>query len=184
MQLYQAAFEKLIAMDLAYPCSCSRKDLAEAVRAPHQEEPVYPGFCRLGFATDKPILSYRMRVGAEPVEFVDAAFGQQSFVGGVDFGDFVLWRPDSGPSYHLACAVDDGLLGITEVVRGADLLTSTARQILILKALGYAIPQYYHCPLVKDQQGVRLAKRHDALSLRELRQQGLRPEELHKIVTS
>jgi len=93
----------------------------------------------------------------------------------VDFGDFLVWRKDNVPSYQLACAVDDATMAITEVVRGADLLKSTARQILLLRAMGFASPNWYHCTLVADHNGQRLAKRHDALSLRALRQRGLTP---------
>jgi glutamyl-tRNA synthetase len=96
-------------------------------------------------------------------------------VGGVDFGDFLVWRRDNVPSYQLACAADDAAMAITEVVRGADLLKSTARQILLLRALGVAAPSWYHCTLVADHNGQRLAKRHDALSLRALRQRGVTP---------
>ena len=94
---------------------------------------------------------------------------------GEDFGDFVVWRRDGVPSYQLACVADDAAMGITEVVRGADLLKSTARQILLNRALGYDNPAWFHCRLVVDHNGRRLAKRHDALSLRALRQRGLTP---------
>jgi len=93
----------------------------------------------------------------------------------VDFGDFLVWRKDNTPSYQLACAVDDAAMQITEVVRGADLLKSTARQILLLRALGFNTPRWYHCTLVADHNGQRLAKRYDALALRTLRQRGLTP---------
>jgi len=96
-------------------------------------------------------------------------------VAGEDFGDFVVWRRDNVPSYQLACVADDIAMGITEVVRGADLLKSTARQILLYRALGIDPPAWYHCQLVVDHNGRRLAKRHDALSLRALRQRGLTP---------
>jgi glutamyl/glutaminyl-tRNA synthetase len=96
----------------------------------------------------------------------------------VDFGDFLVWRRDGAPSYQLACVADDAAMRITEVVRGADLLKSTARQILLNRALGYLDPAWFHCPLVLDSNGVRLAKRHDALSLRALRRQGLSPVDL------
>jgi glutamyl-tRNA synthetase len=120
--------------------------------------------------------NWRFRVPlGEVVEFVDRNLGAQRFVAGVDFGDFVVWRRDGVPSYQLACAVDDAAMRITEVVRGADLLKSTARQILLNRALGFNDPAWYHCRLVIDHNGRRLAKRHDALSLRALRQRGLTP---------
>ena len=114
----------------------------------------------------------------EAISFLDACAGPQSFVAGRDFGDFVLWRHDDVPSYQLAVTVDDALMQITEVVRGADLLLSTARQLLLYRALGWTPPQFCHCPLVTDAHGVRLAKRHDALSLRVLRERGETPETL------
>ena len=105
-------------------------------------------------------------------------FGPQRFVAGKDFGDFLVWRRDDLPSYQLAVVVDDAAMRITEVVRGADLLKSTARQILLARALSVPSPAWYHCELLRDEQGQRLAKRHDALSLRNLRQQGKHPQEL------
>jgi glutamyl-tRNA synthetase len=99
-------------------------------------------------------------------------------VAGVDFGDFVVWRRDGSPSYQLACVADDAEMKITEVVRGEDLLKSTARQILLYRALGLEAPDWFHCRLVMDDNGRRLAKRHDALSLRTLRQRGATPEEI------
>ncbi len=94
----------------------------------------------------------------------------------VTFGDFVVWRRDDVPAYQLAVVADDAAMQITEVVRGADLLKSTARQLLLIRALGLPVPAYYHCDLLRDETGVRLAKRHDALSLRALRQQGYPPQ--------
>jgi glutamyl-tRNA synthetase len=109
---------------------------------------------------------------------VDGKFGPQQFVAGRDFGDFVVWRHDDVPSYQLACVVDDAAMQITEVVRGADLLKSTARQLLLYRALGLEPPEFFHCPLMADDTGTRLAKRHDALSLRTLRESGAKPEDL------
>ena len=153
------------------------------------DEPIYPGTCRrfVGYAPQLPGptahenetpdgFNWRFRVpNGEVVEFVDRNLGPQRFVAGEDFGDFVVWRRDGVPSYQLACVADDAAMGITEVVRGADLLKSTARQILLNRALGYRDPSWFHCRLVVDHNGRRLAKRHDALSLRSLREQGLTP---------
>jgi glutamyl-tRNA synthetase len=111
---------------------------------------------------------------------VDGNVGEQKFVAGKDFGDFVVWRGDDVPAYQLACVVDDAAMQITEVVRGADLLLSTARQILLYRALGLTPPEFFHCALMLDEKGKRLAKRHDALSLRELRERGKTPEELRR----
>src|SRR5690606_22155564 len=103
---------------------------------------------------------------------------KQSAVAGRDFGDFLVWRKDNLPSYQLACVADDIAMGITEVVRGADLIRSTFRQLLLFRALGRAAPAYYHCDLMRDEQGRRLAKRHDALSLRAMREQGVTPADI------
>jgi glutamyl-tRNA synthetase len=103
--------------------------------------------------------------------------GPQRFTAGRDFGDFVVWRRDDVPAYQLAAVVDDAAMRISEVVRGADLLKSTARQLLLYRALGWTPPAFYHCDLVCEL-GVRLAKRHDALSIRRLREEGWKPEEV------
>ena len=186
---YQAAFERLQAAGWLYPCRCTRKDVWRALHAPHatDEGPIYPGTCRPGpqggilqkageaAATSK--WNWRFRVpDGETIEFVDGWFGRQQFVAGKHFGDFVVWRHDDVPAYQLSVVVDDAAMQITEVVRGADLLLSTARQLLLYRALGHSPPAFYHCPLLTDAAGVRLAKRHDSLSLRTLRQQGMTPE--------
>jgi glutamyl-tRNA synthetase len=101
-------------------------------------------------------------------------------VAGRDFGDFIVWRHDDLPSYQLAVVADDAAMAITEVVRGEDLLKSTARQLLLYRALQLTAPTFYHCPLMADEAGARLAKRHDALSLRSLRAKGMTPEELRR----
>ena len=111
---------------------------------------------------------------------MDGCQGGQRFVAGRDFGDFVIWRHGDIPAYQLAVVVDDAAMGITEVVRGADLLASTARQILLYRSLGLSPPTFFHCPLMTDDSGVRLAKRHDVLSLRALRERGETPEHLRE----
>ena len=124
-------------------------------------------------------VNWRFRVpDGRELDFVDGVAGRQTAVAGRDFGDFLVWRKDDTPSYQLACAVDDAELGVTEVVRGADLLRSTVRQLLLLEALGAPAPRYRHLPLVRDAHGTRLAKRHDALALRTLRGRGLDPAAL------
>jgi glutamyl-tRNA synthetase len=199
---YVRAFEALREGGFVYPCKCSRRDVERALHAPHQgeEEPVYPGTCRADLELQRSCgawhpaevfgsaaarrdsalrISWRFRVpDGGTVSFIDEAAGAQSFAAGKDFGDFVVWRHDDAPAYQLAVVVDDAAMGITEVVRGADLLLSTARQLLLVQALGFDAPAYYHCPLVTDEHGARLAKRHDALSLRALRTQGATPEAL------
>ena len=186
---YRAALERLHAAGLIYPCTRSRRDVLEALGAPHEggadDEPVYPKEFRPALTAPLPQLheniavNWRFRVpDNEEIVFDDARFGEQRAVAGRDFGDFLVWRKDGLPSYQLACAVDDAEMNITEVVRGADLIKSTFRQILLLSALGHVEPHYRHCSLMTDDQGVRLAKRHDALSLRTLRERGVSPETL------
>jgi glutamyl-tRNA synthetase len=190
LDAYREAMQQLVRGGFVYPCRCSRKDLQEAVQAPHEDddEPVYNGRCRPG--REKPVpqdflpaTNYRFRVpDGDVVSFVDGEAGAQSFIAGcgvgADFGDFVVWRKDGLPSYQLACAVDDAAMGVTEVVRGRDLLRSTARQMLLQRALGLPTPLYLHCELMRDEAGLRLAKRHDALSLRALRESGCTPAEV------
>ncbi len=151
------------------------------------DEPLYPGTCRPAApfratnAEDNLLLgrNWRFRVpDGEPVVFTDLNLGPQRFVAGRDFGDFVVWRRDGVPGYQLACVADDHAMRITEVVRGADLLKSTARQILLARALGIPSPAWFHCALVTDAAGVRLAKRHDALAIRTLRARGLTPAQI------
>jgi len=205
---YFAAWRQLRDRGLIYPCTCSRKDVAQAAGAPNDsdDEPLYPGKCRPRSAPDdawlrpgralepssgqaasaparnKPAgVNWRFRVpDGEPVTFTDTHLGPQTMVAGKDFGDFVVWRRDDVPAYQLAVVVDDAAMRITEVVRGADLLKSTARQILLYRALGLEVPAYHHCPLVRDEAGVRLAKRHDSLSMRKLRQWGWTPEQVRE----
>ena len=201
MPLYRETLNKLIERGTVYPCTCSRKDIQAAVTAPHaaDDEAIYPGTCRTrhscklhveGFKLAEPEtwnlkpgtkFSWRFRVpDGETISFIDGNLGPQQFVAGKDFGDFVVWRHDDVPAYQLACVTDDAAMHITEVVRGADLLVSTARQLLLYRALGLPAPAFFHCPLMTDEVGVRLAKRHEALSLRHLRKQGSSPEELRK----
>ena len=177
--LYKDAFEDLRRKGLVYPCSCTRSEVARALSAPHplDEEPVYPGTCRPDtptiFKTPRSGINWRFRIPVrEMLSFTDLAQGQQSAVAREDFGDFLIWRKDDFPSYQLASAVDDALMGITEIVRGCDLITSTFRQLLIWRALEHPEPAFYHCPLLTDASGKRLAKRDDALSIHSLRSLG------------
>ncbi|MFP5237333.1 MAG: glutamate--tRNA ligase family protein [Acidobacteriota bacterium] len=198
IDLYVDVWRKLLRGGFLFPCSCSRKDLAAAAGAPHEsggknepldDEPIYPGTCRgkTGPAPQLPGptageleypqgINWRFRVpDGEAIEFTDGNLGVQRFIAGRDFGDFLVWRRDGTPSYQLACVADDAHMQITEVVRGADLLKSTARQLLLYRALGIEAPKWFHCRLVLDQHGRRLAKRYDSLSIRTLRQRGLTP---------
>lgn len=188
-EFYLASWRKLRNGGHIYPCTCSRKDLALAAAAPNEgdDEPMYPGRCRANATNaagyEAPAgVNWRFRVpDGETVAFTDLRHGEQRYTAGQDFGDFVVWRRDDVPAYQLAVVTDDAAMQITEVVRGADLLKSTARQLLLIRALGFNIPSYYHCDLIRDDGGVRLAKRHDALSLSSLRAQGVSPEEIVKV---
>jgi len=195
---YLEAWRKLRDGGLIYPCSCSRKDLERALSAPHEDNETpslsalpgeddelhYPGTCRhkITEAQQWPApggVSWRFKVpDYSLVTFKDLYFGDQKFMAGTDFSDFLVWRRDDIPAYQLAVVVDDEAMQISEVVRGADLLRSTARQLLLIEALEYAVPGYFHCPLLRDENNVRLAKRHDSLSLRALREQGADPDAL------
>jgi glutamyl/glutaminyl-tRNA synthetase len=203
---YLEAWKKLRERGFIYSCHCSRKEVSQAASAPNDsdDEPVYPGRCRPRSANEvlagrisaedtsaaphsSPAgANWRFRVpDGEEIRFTDLNLGPQSFIAGRDFGDFIVWRRDDVPAYQLAVVVDDAEMQITEVVRGADLLKSTARQILLFRAWGLTPPQFYHCDLVRDKEGVRLAKRHDALSIRKLRQMGWSPEQVRDgIVTA
>jgi glutamyl/glutaminyl-tRNA synthetase len=181
---YRAALERLHALHRIFPCSRSRRDVLEAAGAPHEggadDEPMYPKGFRPPLDAPLPPLgrpiavNWRFRVPDDfEILFQDQCCGRQCAIAGRDVGDFLVWRKDDTPSYQLATVVDEIDLGITEVVRGADLIKSTFRQLLLFEALGEAPPRYYHAPLMFDEQGERLAKRHDALSLRTLRAQGV-----------
>lgn len=186
--IYRAALEKLHSAGLIFPCTRSRRDVLDAARAPHEagrelDEPIYPPQFRPPAGAPLPPLgdviniNWRLRVpDGETLAFDDGHFGRQEAIVGRDFGDFLVWRKDDTPSYQLACVVDDAAMGITEVVRGADLILSTFRQLLLYRALGHVAPAFFHCPLMNDENGVRLAKRHDALSLLKLRESGKTPE--------
>ena len=182
---YLEAWRRLRDAGFIYPCTCSRRDLAQAASAPNDldDEPIYPGHCRgrsdgPSFAEPAGV-NWRFRVpDGEEIGFTDLNLGRKSYVAGRDFGDFLVWRRDDVPSYQLAVVVDDVAMQITEVVRGADLLKSTTRQLLLMRGLGLEakIPGYFHCELLRDASGMRLAKRHDALSIRHLRESGMTPE--------
>lgn len=190
LPFYRRALRRLHAAGLIYPCHRSRREVAAAASAPHEgeaadDEPIFPAEWRPPAGTplpdlppdDAPItVNWRFRVpDGRTLTFDDTLAGPQSAVAGRDFGDFLVWRRDDVPSYQLACAADDGDLAITEVVRGADLIRSTFRQLLVLEALQHPAPRYVHCPLMRDENGQRLAKRHDALSLQTLRENGADP---------
>lgn len=184
-EFFLQIWKKLKERGAIYPCRRSRKDVASAASAPHAEdenaEPIFPAEWRPPAGTGKNFdapgdYNWRFRVpNGETIEFFDELQGAQRFTAGTDFGDFVVWRRDGVPAYELAVVADDIRMKITEVVRGADLLKSTARQILLYRALGAGTPKWAHAPLVLDANGKRLAKRSDALSLRALRERGELP---------
>ena len=190
-ELYLEMWRQLRDGGFIYPCTCSRKDLASSAAAPNEgdDEPLYSGGCRdkIGDAItfDEPRgVNWRSLVpDGEAISFNALRQGRPSFIAGRDFGDFVVWRRDDVPAYQLAVVADDAAMQITEVVRGADLLKSTARQLLLIGALALPIPAYYPCDLVRDESGVRLAKRHDSLSLRAWREQGKMPAEVLRMFT-
>lgn len=176
-EAYRDALDRLLARGYAYPCGCSRAEVAQAASAPHPGEdgPVYPGTCRGGLGSGRTIRSTRVRVDSVPVAFQDGFLGYQVQNLEASCGDFVVRRADGLYSYQLAVVVDDAAAGVTQVVRGGDLLGSTPRQIHLQRRLGLATPEYGHLPLVTGVGGAKLSKRDCAISLahgRDLARQG------------
>ncbi len=183
---YEAALEQLKRCEIVYPCTCTRSDIAAAASAPHAEHegPVYPGTCAhrssaaaVALAREGKPFAWRFRVAASP-PFTDRFAGPQAIDLNSLGGDFVIWKNDCTPAYQLAVVVDDAAMGITEVIRGDDLLPSTPRQLLLYAALGYSPPEFAHIPLVVGEDGRRLAKRHGDTRLAALREAGVTPEAL------
>lgn len=185
---YLEAWRRLNDGGWIYPCTKTRKDLRTLPQPKEgdeqDQEPLFPIEWRpdpsAADAFDDPgEVTWRFRVPeGEVIRFSDVRKGQVSYIAGKDFGDFSLWRRDGVPSYELSVVVDDIRQGITEVVRGEDLLRSTARQLLLYRALDATPPAWCHEPLVRDENGRRLAKRFHSLSIRTLREQGVSPEEI------
>jgi glutamyl-tRNA synthetase len=179
---YLEAWRRLKEGGFIYPCHRSRREISSL--APHEEEPVFPVEWRADpreakFYNEPAGVNWRFKVpDGESISFMDQNIGPLKKNTLRDFGDFLVWNRNDIPAYELAVVVDDMDMGITEVVRGADLLTSTARQILIYRALGASPPAWFHCPLVCDSEGRRLAKRTGGLSLRDLRAEGFTPEQV------
>ena len=186
---YLQAWHQLNNKRAIYPSPHSRKDVAQALSAPHEgdREAIFPIELRPAdwAEVDAPgVVNWRFRVpDGERITFEDENYGSQSFVAGEDFGDFIVWRRDGLASYELAVVTDDHAMQISEVVRGEDLLLSTAKQILLYRTLGWGAPKFYHCSLVRDEMGRRLAKRDGARSLRFLRSQGTTPEDIRAMWT-
>jgi glutamyl-tRNA synthetase len=182
---YDAAVDRLLQLGLAYPCACTRREVEDAASAPHeswQDAVVYPGTCRGRFATcaaaraatgRDPAVRFRAEAAALPFE--DLFRGPES---GRIAGDFVIRKRDGGPAYQLAVVVDDAAMGVTEVLRGDDLLVSTPRQLCLYAALDLTPPRFCHVPLVVGEDGRRLAKRHGDTSLRHFRERGVEAEQV------
>ena len=166
--LYEAALAKLQARGLVYECACSRADIERAASAPVGSEPVYPGTCRGGRPPSAVVRSIRFRVPDEVIAFNDVICGRVEENVATATGDFVVKRADGTFAYQLAVVVDDADQGVTQVVRGGDLLASTARQIALQRALDLPTPEYAHLPLVVGPDGSKLGKRDGALPLAKL----------------
>lgn len=190
--LYEAALQRLAEQDLAYPCSCTRRDVELAASAPHPGEdgPIYPGTCRGRWASAAAARTatgrapcWRLRV-PEPgaaegaIRFIDRVRGPVRADAGAELGDFVISKSSGSAAYQLAVVVDDAQQVVTEVLRGDDLLLSAARQLLLYRALRLPAPRFAHVPLILGPDGLRLAKRHGDTSLRHFRDAGLRPEQI------
>ena len=182
---YQQALAELRAAERVYPCTCTRKDVEEAASAPHlgMEGPVYPGLCASRSANhvrmelSQPYV-WRFRTAAEPVCFHDQFAGPQRIDVARELGDFVIARSEKQPAYQLAVVVDDHAMGVTEVLRGDDLLPSASRQLQLYAFFGWTGPRFVHVPLVVGPDGRRLAKRHGDTRLATLREQGCTPQRL------
>jgi glutamyl/glutaminyl-tRNA synthetase len=184
-------WRRLEAAGIIYPSPHSRRDVEEAAAAPHSAplesataspEPIFPVALRpttQDRASSPGGVAWRFRVpDGRVIEFHDGRLGRVTRTAGVDFGDFVVWRRDDLAAYELAVVADDHAMEIAEVVRGEDLLTSTARQLLLYEALGWRPPRWFHTPLVVDAEGRRLAKRTGGLAIRDLRTRGLSPADV------
>jgi glutamyl-tRNA synthetase len=185
LDAYAEALDRLERLGRTYPCFCTRKELRQLAGAPHAEmaddgSPVYPGTCRELTAAEREALarqgrkpSCRLRCDDLAVAFDDLAAGPQRLTLSECGGDFALRRSDGVFAYQLAVVLDDIAMGITQVVRGDDILASTPRQIFLHRLFGAPAPQYAHLPLVQDAAGERLAKRHQSLTLAALREAGV-----------
>jgi len=180
MSAYEASLERLKRKELVYPCTCTRADIERAASAPHPEDegPTYPGTCATRSSRDAGSLdgrpyAWRFRVSDRFVSWTDRVQGEMSLNPCRLGGDFVVARSGIGASYQLAVVHDDATMGVTEVIRGDDLVPSTPRQILLYRALGWEPPSFGHVPLAVGPDGRRLAKRDGSLKLASVRQAGL-----------
>ncbi len=195
LQLYESALARLIEQGCVYPCFCSRKDIAEALQAPHKTFDQYPGTCRLlskkeaaqridesaSFAWRLDVSLALERIG--PLTWNDRKRGVQTVHSG-DIGDPIVGRKDAPTSYHLSSVVDDADHGISLVTRGEDLVDATPIHRILQELLGLAVPEYEHHPLVGDAHGNRLSKRDHSVSLRQLRESGMTPYEVLEVATA
>jgi len=182
---YQAALDRLKATESVYPCTCTRADIERAASAPHPEEegPRYPRTCADRTVSDSFALSdrpfaWRFRVAPGAVVWEDLFLGTIEHDPSRTGGDFVVGRHEVGASYQLAVVADDALMGVNQVIRGNDLFSSTPRQILLYRGLGWPEPHFGHVPLAIGSDGRRLAKRDNSLKLATLRQAGIAPRRL------
>jgi glutamyl-Q tRNA(Asp) synthetase len=159
---YHGALHQLRALGAVYPCACSRKEIAESALA-GTESRGYPGSCREGLPSGRRARALRLKVEGIRVEFEDGLLGPQLRDFGREFGDFILYRADGVYAFHLASAVDDAEYGMTDIVRGADLLESSARQLGLMRLLGHRAPRYVHLPVAVDRSGEKLSKQTKAL---------------------
>lgn len=159
-EAYAAALAVLQELGLVYPCACSRREILASAPHPGDEGPIYPGTCRGGLPAGRTARALRIMVPDEPIAFIDGVYGRQVQNLAMDVGDFVLRRADGLFAYQLAVVVDDADSRVNQVVRGADLLGSTPRQIYLLRCLGLPVPDYLHLPLVLAEDGSKISKRH------------------------
>ena len=164
-EYYEQALTRLRNLGLAYPCTCSRKEIADSSTQQGIEGAIYPGTCLHHPIKPNTSIAWRLKTPAERISFEDRIVGWQQHNIGQDIGDFVIKRADGLFSYQLAVVVDDAMQGITHVVRGADLLQSTTRQIYLQQCMGYCTPTYAHIPLVLNSQGQKLSKQTLASAL-------------------
>jgi glutamyl-Q tRNA(Asp) synthetase len=164
-EAYQDALERLRQSGLLFECACSRREILASAPHPGEEGPVYPGTCRPGLTPGRRPRMLRIRVPNDPICFIDGVYGPRAQNLPTAVGDFVVRRADGLFAYQLAVVVDDAEFGITQVVRGADLLLSTPRQIFLQTCLGYRIPHYVHLPLVLSDEGEKISKRHGTINI-------------------
>ncbi len=193
LAIYNGSIERLVRDGLAYPCTCTRTEALTASSAPHLEDGsfIYPGTCRGRYISVEDARarsgrdpSIRLRVPDRVITVRDAFRGEKRYAVERELGDFIIAKADGSPAYQLATVVDDADAGVTQVVRGDDLLDSTPRQILLYDALGMSekIPSYTHVPLVVGTDGKRLAKRHGATKIDDFRREGRSPGDVLALV--